>query len=65
MIDWFKVVRVISILGFVLFLVVFVVIILKLFFFKDMKLVLFVVIGSVFNGGKSYMYVDEFILVLF
>lgn len=59
MIDWFKVVRVISILGFVLFLVVFVVIILKLFFFKNMKLVLFVVIGIVFIGGKSYMYVDE------
>lgn len=65
MIDWIKVVRVVSILGFILFYVVFVVIILKLFFFKDMKLVLFVVIGSVFNGGKSYMYVDEFILVLF
>lgn len=51
--DWFKVVRVISILGFILFLVGIVMIFLKMFVVKDMKLVLFVVIGVVFVGGKK------------
>lgn len=51
--DWFKVVRVISILGFILFFVGIVMIFLKMFVVKDMKLVLFVVIGVVFVGGKK------------
>lgn len=60
-----KAVRATSILGFISLYVALVVTILKLFFLKDMKPALFAAIGSAFNGGKSYMYVDEFILALF
>lgn len=42
-------------MGFKLFLVVFVMIILKMFFMKDKKLIVLVVIGIVFIGGKSYI----------
>lgn len=47
--------RVIVIVGFILFLFVFVLIILKNFVMKDKKNILFVVIGSIFVGGKIYV----------
>lgn len=55
--------RVIVIVGFILFLFVFVLIILKIFVMKDKKNILFVVIGSIFVGGK--IYVDYVINICF
>lgn len=48
-----KAVRATSILGFLLFLVALVMVILKMFVTKDKKPVLFAAIGTAFVGGKK------------
>ncbi|XP_062596263.1 uncharacterized protein LOC134257687 [Saccostrea cucullata] len=49
--DWFKAVRAMSILGFLVLLVAAIMTGLKLFVLKDMKAVLFVAIGTAFAGA--------------
>lgn len=51
--DWMKAVRATSIIGFLLFLVALVMVILKMFVTKDKKPVLFAAIGTAFIGGKK------------
>lgn len=51
--DWMKAVRATSIIGFLLFLVAVVMVILKMFVTKDKKSVLFAAIGTAFVGGKK------------
>ncbi|XP_062603493.1 uncharacterized protein LOC134265263 [Saccostrea cucullata] len=48
--DWFKAVRAMSILGFLVLVVAAIMTVLKLFVLKDMKPILFVAIGTAFAG---------------